>query len=156
MATPCRRSRSASRPAAPAPRAAPAPKHTPPPPAAHPPAPAPAYHAPPPAAAAPQQSGGMLAGLGATMAQGFAFGTGSAIARNVVNSVMGGGSSSAPEVQQAAPAAPAPVAPVAAPEYTGPCGPDQKTFMECLQQNANNATNCDFYFNALQACQSRY
>lgn len=92
------------------------------------------------------------------MAQGFAFGTGSAIARNVVNSVMGGGSSSAPapEVQQAAPVAPAPVAPAAVPEVTGPCSSDQKAFMECLQQNSNNAVNCDFYFNALQACQSRY
>lgn len=41
----------------------------------------------------PQQGGGMLSGLGGVMAQGFAFGTGSAIAHNVVGSMFGGGSS---------------------------------------------------------------
>merc|ERR1719223_2066945 len=42
---------------------------------------------------APQQSGGgMLSGLGATMAQGFAFGTGSAVARAAVRSIFGGSS----------------------------------------------------------------
>eukprot|EP01031_Cornospumella_fuschlensis_P032065 gene32065-38777_t len=143
-------SRSSSRPApaparrAPAPAPAPA-ARAPPPPAA------PAQHAPPSSMMSPApQGGGMLAGLGATMAQGFAFGTGSAVARNVVNSVMGGGSSSS----QPAPAV-APPAAVPETNYSGPCGMDQKAFMECLQQNQNNASSCDFYFNALQACQSR-
>ena len=46
-----------------------------------------------PPAPAPQQ-GGMLSGLGGVMAEGFAFGIGSSIARSAVNSVMdsfGGG-----------------------------------------------------------------
>ena len=43
---------------------------------------------------APQQGGGMLSGLGSVMAQGFAFGTGSAVAHNVVGSMFGGSSSS--------------------------------------------------------------
>lgn len=43
----------------------------------------------------------MLSGLGATMVQGFAFGTGSSIARNVVDSVMGGGQAQQPAAPQA-------------------------------------------------------
>ncbi|CAN0490081.1 unnamed protein product, partial [Scytosiphon promiscuus] len=64
----------------------------------------------PPARAAPakppapqQQSagGGMLSGMASTMAQGFAFGTGSSIAHRAVGAVMGGGgSSSAPAGEQ--------------------------------------------------------
>jgi hypothetical protein len=105
-----------------------------------------------PPAVPQQQSGGMLAGLGATMAQGFAFGAGSAMARQAVNSVFGGSSSSsAPAPQQAAPAAPAPV--TQAP-MTG-CESDHSAFVRCLQDNPSNASNCDFYFTALQACQNR-
>jgi type IV secretory pathway TrbL component len=46
--------------------------------------------------AQPQPSGGMLSGLGSTIAQGFAFGTGSAIAHRAVGAVadsLTGGSS---------------------------------------------------------------
>lgn len=93
------------------------------------------------------------------MAEGFAFGAGSAVARNVVNSVMGGGSSSAPApapapaapVAAAAPPAAAPVAPVA----PKGCEADHAEFMKCLQNNSSNAANCDFYYNALQSCQAR-
>lgn len=105
--------------------------------------------------APPQQSGGggLLGGLGRTMAEGFAFGTGSAIARNVVNNVMGGGSSA--PAPAAAPA-PAPVqqAPTM-PSAPKGCETDHAEFMRCLQENASNAGNCDFYFNALQQCQAR-
>jgi hypothetical protein len=40
-----------------------------------------------------QQQGGMMSGLGSVMAQGFAFGTGSAVAHNVIGNMFGGGSS---------------------------------------------------------------
>lgn len=96
----------------------------------------------------------LFAGLGATIAQGFAFGTGSAIARNVVDNVMGGGGSAAAPAP-AAPQAAAPAAPMAPHVPAGPCAMDHKTFMECLQQNPSDASSCDFYYNALQACQSR-
>lgn len=43
--------------------------------------------APPPQ----QESGGAMSGLGGMVAQGMAFGTGSAIAHNVIGSVFGGG-----------------------------------------------------------------
>ncbi len=39
------------------------------------------------------KTGGMFSGLGSTIMQGFAFGTGSAIAHQAVRSVMGGSSS---------------------------------------------------------------
>jgi hypothetical protein len=80
-----------------------------------------------------------------------AFGTGSAIARRAVDSVVDSfsGSKEAP----AAPAAPAPTAPqVRAP--MGACSMDQTAFLQCLQQNPGNAGNCDSYYNALQQCQS--
>ena len=87
------------------------------------------------------------------MAQGFAFGTGSALAREAVGSIFGGHGSSAPAPAAAAPAA-AP-APPAATMTPSACEYDQKAFQACLQQNPNNAGNCDHYFSALQACQSR-
>jgi hypothetical protein len=43
-------------------------------------------------AEAPQQSGGMMSGLGGMVAQGFAFGVGSSVAHSVVGSMFGGSS----------------------------------------------------------------
>ncbi len=85
------------------------------------------------------------------MAQGFAFGTGSAMAREAVGSMFGG--------KDKGEAPPAPAAPVPQQQQqqqynSAPCAIDQKAFMECLQQNPNNSSTCDFYYNALQACQS--
>ncbi|KAF3435889.1 hypothetical protein FNV43_RR22981 [Rhamnella rubrinervis] len=68
----CAKGRSASRPA---PRAAPL--RNPP---------QPVNHAPPPV---PAQGGGVLGGIGSTIAQGMAFGTGSAVAHRAVDAVMG-------------------------------------------------------------------
>eukprot|EP01035_Chromulina_nebulosa_P019948 gene19948-25914_t len=138
---------------APAPqrRSAPAPapsSRAPPPPAAnHAPAPAPSHSMAP----APQ-SGGMLSGLASTMAQGFAFGTGSAVARTAVDSFMGGGrSSSAPEQNQQ----PVIEAPKADSRYEGPaaCKIDYQAFNDCLRANTNNASACEFYFNSYKSCQ---
>ena len=95
----------------------------------------------------------MLSGLGATMAQGFAFGTGSALAREAVGSVMGAFGSKDKETAPAA--APAPAQQYNAPVSGGVCEFDRQAFMNCLRDNQNNASNCDSYFNALQACQSR-
>ncbi|GFY95577.1 hypothetical protein Acr_10g0009620 [Actinidia rufa] len=51
--------------------------------------PQPASHAPPPAPVQGSSGGSMLGGLGATIAQGMAFGTGSAVAHRAVDAVMG-------------------------------------------------------------------
>jgi predicted lipid-binding transport protein (Tim44 family) len=106
--------------------------------------------APAPAQIAPfqQQSGGMLSGLGAIMAQGFAFGTGSSIAHNVVDSMMGSGSS-----QQAPPQAPpqAPVQQYQAPQQNNVCESDRNALLKCIKEDTPN--NCDTYYQALQVCQ---
>ena len=82
------------------------------------------------------------------MAQGLAFGTGSAIAGQAVKAVMGGGSSDKP-----APEAPAPVAPTQ--PASGACEVDTKAFMKCLEENGGSSTNCNFYYTAMEACKSR-
>jgi hypothetical protein len=77
-----------------------------------------------------------------------AFGTGSAIAHQAVGAassmMFGGGSKeAAPQAQEQRPA------PRAA---GGPCEMDRTSLTQCL--NSSNASNCDFYFQALQNCQS--
>ena len=84
----------------------------------------------------------MLSGLGSVMAQGFAFGTGSSIARNVVDNMMGGGSS------HQAPAQP-PVQQNQAPAQHV-CEFDRNALLKCMNETPSN---CDFYYQALQACQ---
>lgn len=83
------------------------------------------------------------------MLLGMAMGVGSAVGHQAVNAISGamfGGKESAP--------APAPVAQAAPrqPEATGPCAVDRNSLTQCL--NSSNASNCDFYFTALQNCQS--
>ncbi|KAJ0401092.1 hypothetical protein P43SY_005697 [Pythium insidiosum] len=118
------------------------------------PAPAPAAAAPAPAPA-PAQGGGMMSGLMGTVAEGMAWGTGTAIARHAVNAVVdsfSGDSKDAQPAQQApvAAAAPAP-AQVAAPV----CYNDQKAFMDCLSSNKNDISACQFYLDALNQCKQQ-
>ena len=86
-----------------------------------------------------------------SIVQGFAFGTGSSIARHGVDAVLGGGSSSAP--------APAPAAPVYQQQQqqvargAGACDVDQFAFTECIRTNPGNVAACEFYMQALQQCQ---
>lgn len=125
----------------------------PPAPAARAPPPAPRPAAPPPAAPpAPSQGGGMLSGLGSTIMQGMAFGTGSAIAHRAVGAVAGamtGGGSDQPQQQQA----PAVAAPATNYDNSA-CQVDLTAFNRCMKESGNNVTDCDFYYQALQQCQS--
>jgi hypothetical protein len=112
-----------------------------PPPAARPAAPAPA---------APQQSGGgMMSGLMGTVAQGFAFGTGSAVAREAVSGVMGsmgggGGGQAAPPAETGA-----------AQQVQAPaCAMQQQSFYDCLHHSNGDASACNDFFQALSECQS--
>ncbi|CAM9373185.1 unnamed protein product [Ectocarpus sp. 6 AP-2014] len=111
---------------------------------------APPARAPPAQPPAQQQSGGggMLSGMASTMAQGFAFGTGSSIAHRAVGAVMGGGGSSAP-VEQAQEQAPQ----AYQQPPVDPCDVDKQNFGQCLQNNNNDVTACQFVFEALQTCQ---
>eukprot|EP00510_Aplanochytrium_minuta_P001853 CAMPEP_0184013364 /NCGR_PEP_ID=MMETSP0954-20121128/4971_1 /TAXON_ID=627963 /ORGANISM="Aplanochytrium sp, Strain PBS07" /LENGTH=169 /DNA_ID=CAMNT_0026293543 /DNA_START=388 /DNA_END=894 /DNA_ORIENTATION=- len=136
---------------APAPRRAPPAPTRAPPPARSPPPPAPSAPTP----MAPQQSsgGGMLSGLGGMVAQGMAIGTGSALAHQAVNSVMGGSSSShsAAPVESSQPVAQSAPTPVSNANDT--CSLNQNDLYQCLQEQNGNASACQYYFDALKQCQ---
>ncbi|KAG3101471.1 hypothetical protein PI125_g14468 [Phytophthora idaei] len=143
------RSRS-SRPAArPAPRRAPAPAQ----PRRPAPAPSRTQAAPPPAQQSSSSGGGMMSGLMGTVAQGMAFGTGSAIAHRAVGAVAGSfsGGSDAPQQQEAAPASQDYQA--TQPPQQDHCGSDQKAFLECLNSNSNDISSCQFYLDQFKQCQ---
>mmetsp|Transcript_19942 Transcript_19942/g.32316 ORF Transcript_19942/g.32316 Transcript_19942/m.32316 type:complete len:112 (-) Transcript_19942:203-538(-) len=100
----------------------------------------------------PARSGGMLSGIGSTIAQGMAFGTGSAIAHQAVgaavNSMSGGKEESAPAQQQQA----------AAPmdqqqQLQGACAYDKEMFFDCLKVNRGDQESCSFLYQQLQSCQ---
>ncbi len=93
----------------------------------------------------------MLSGIGSTIAQGMAFGTGSAIAHRAVGAVAGslsGGSEAAAPVemqqqdmmqnQQ---------------QLQGACAQDKQMFFECLKVNQGDQQSCSFLYETLQSCQ---
>mmetsp|Transcript_4295 Transcript_4295/g.9733 ORF Transcript_4295/g.9733 Transcript_4295/m.9733 type:complete len:167 (-) Transcript_4295:249-749(-) len=134
-------------PPAPARRAAPAARSAPP--AARSATPATTQSAP------PAKSGGMLSGIGSTIAQGMAFGTGSAIAHQAVGAAVGafsGGSESEATEQQAAPVE-------TRAQYnqqqaqSGSCSNDKEMFFDCLKQNQGDQQSCSFLYDQLQSCQ---
>lgn len=117
-----------------------------------PPAPAPAAHPPAPMQQASSGGGGgMLSGIGSTIVQGMAFGTGSAIAHRAVGAVAdsfsGSGKESAPAPEYAAAPAAAPVA------QNDVCAMDKTMFYDCLQQNKGDQMACNFLYEQLKSCQ---
>eukprot|EP00244_Chara_vulgaris_P010585 TRINITY_DN491_c0_g1_i10.p1 TRINITY_DN491_c0_g1~~TRINITY_DN491_c0_g1_i10.p1 ORF type:complete len:140 (+),score=26.36 TRINITY_DN491_c0_g1_i10:367-786(+) len=115
---------------------------------APPPAPRPAAQAPPPAI--PQRDGGgsLLGGIGSTIAQGMAFGTGSAVAHRAVDAVMGPrGGGAAPEA--------APAAAASSPfggQSVDACANQAKAFQDCLEHNDSDIGKCQFYIDMLTSC----
>ncbi|CAM9779942.1 unnamed protein product [Pylaiella littoralis] len=118
----------------------------------------PAPRSAPPARSAPAQppaqqqksgGGGMLAGMASTMAQGFAFGTGSSIAHRAVGSIVGGGGSGSSEPEAENAQEPSTHQQL----QSDPCDMDKQNFGQCLQNNNNDVTACQFVFEALQTCQ---
>ena len=115
------------------------------------PPPAPVHHAPAPA---PHQSqsggGGMLAGIGSTIAQGLAFGTGSAVAHRAVDSIMGPRTvvheHSGQEQSTGGPAA------LAQPVAADSCINQSKAFQDCLNANGSDIGKCQFYVDMLNEC----
>ncbi|GBG32013.1 Mitochondrial intermembrane space cysteine motif-containing protein MIX17 [Hondaea fermentalgiana] len=97
---------------------------------------------------------------GGMVAQGMALGVGSSMGHHAVNGAMnmfsgsGDDKEAAPQ-QQAAPQQAYPQVP--AQNYNldagDACAVDQKQLYQCLQEQNNNAAACDFYFQALRACQ---
>lgn len=119
-------------------------------PVSHPPQPA--AHAPPPA---PVQPGGgyMLGGIGSTIAEGMAFGTGSAIAHRAVDAFMGPRTVQH-EVVQAEASAAAQTSMPAMPNLSGKdaCGNHSKAFQECLTNYGSDIGKCQFYLDMLNEC----
>lgn len=95
----------------------------------------------------------MLSGIGSTIAQGMAFGTGSAIAHQAVGAVAGsfsGGSSAAPAEQYNETQ---PMGGQQQQQLQGNCVSDKTMFFECLQVNKGDQQACSFLYENLQSCQ---
>jgi coiled-coil-helix-coiled-coil-helix domain-containing protein 10 len=121
-----------------------------------PPAPA-AHHPPAPMQQQSSGGGGMLSGIGSTIVQGMAFGTGSAVAHRAVGAVADSFSGSG---QESAPAAAAPEYAQTSGQYnTAPtsqndvCSMDKSNFYDCLQQNKGDQMACNFLYEQLKSCQ---
>uniref|UniRef100_A0A7C9DLY7 CHCH domain-containing protein n=1 Tax=Opuntia streptacantha TaxID=393608 RepID=A0A7C9DLY7_OPUST len=113
------------------------------------PPPAPVSHAPPPAPASASSGGSMLGSLGATVAQGMAFGTGSAVAHRAVDAVMGPRTiQHEAVVSEAAAAAPAP----ASSSIGDACGIHSKAFQDCINSYGSDISKCQFYLDMLNEC----
>lgn len=99
-----------------------------------------------------QQSGGMLSGIGSTIAQGMAFGTGSAIAHRAVGAVansVGGSDEAAPVEQEQL----QPVQQMGQQQLTGACAMDKEMFFDCLKVNRGDQQACSFLYDQLKSCQ---
>lgn len=90
----------------------------------------------------------MMAGLASTVAQGMAFGTGSAIAHRAVGavagSVGGGGEDEGAPVQQGG---------AQQEEEEEPCRLPSTQFYKCLDSNEGNIAACQMFFDAMSQCQ---
>ncbi|KAH6789923.1 Cox19-like CHCH family protein [Perilla frutescens var. frutescens] len=106
--------------------------------------------APPPAPVQSSSGGSMLGGIGSTIAQGMAFGTGSAVAHRAVDAVMGPRTIQHETVASGNAAAAAP----ATPNMGGSdaCGVQSKAFMDCLNSSGNDISKCQFYMDMLSDC----
>ncbi|KAK4776965.1 hypothetical protein SAY86_005653 [Trapa natans] len=127
-----------------APRAAPRPS------AARSPPPQPVHHAPPPAPAQPSGGGSILGGIGSTIAQGMAFGSGSAVAHQAVDAVMGPRT-----IQHETVVTGAASAPEATTNSLGGgdvCSIHSKAFQDCLNNFGSDISRCQFYLDMLNEC----
>ncbi|KAH7445943.1 hypothetical protein KP509_01G029900 [Ceratopteris richardii] len=132
-------------------RPAPRPVRSVPPRSAPPPATAPA-HAPPPAQVQPG-GGSLLGGLGATIAQGMAFGTGSAIAHRAVDGIMGPRTVTHEHVTTEAPAASVAGAPnLTTVSGADACANQTKAFQDCVNAYGSDIGKCQFYIDMLNEC----
>ncbi|GMP38856.1 hypothetical protein CsSME_00009957 [Camellia sinensis var. sinensis] len=118
--------------------------------------PAPVRNPPPPARQAPSPApvqggsgGSMLGGLGATIAQGMAFGTGSAVAHRAVDAVVGPRTIQHETVVSEAASAPAPATNSMGSDA---CSVQSKAFQDCLNFYGNDISKCQFYMDMLSEC----
>jgi len=95
----------------------------------------------------PSGGGGMLSGLGSVIAQGMAFGTGSAVAHRTVDAVMG------PRSVQHEYAESKTETTSAAPVAARSCDNFMADFNKCLTESKGNAAACQFQFDMVTQCQ---
>jgi hypothetical protein len=92
------------------------------------------------------QSGGMMGGIGGMVAQGMAFGAGSAIAHRAIGAaadgLSGSGAEGVTEGQEQRQQ-----------QDLGPCGEPKNLLYQCLEQQQGSASACQYYFDALRTCQ---
>ncbi|KAL3617328.1 hypothetical protein CASFOL_038873 [Castilleja foliolosa] len=119
-------------------------------PAARSPPPQTVNRAPPPAVQS-NSGGSMLGSIGSTIAQGMAFGTGSAVAHRAVDAVMGPRTIQHETVASEAAGAPAPAAPTSM-GGSEACGMQSKAFQDCLNGYGNDISKCQFYMDMLADC----
>nr|DAD22161.1 TPA_asm: hypothetical protein HUJ06_023624 [Nelumbo nucifera] len=112
-----------------------------------------ASHAPPPVV----QGGGSIStpGLGATLAEGIAFGSGSAIAHRAVDAMMGPRVIQHETVVSGAPAA-APASNVNGIGGSDACGIQSKAFQDCLNNYSSDISKCQFYLDMLSECRKNH
>lgn len=95
----------------------------------------------------------MASGLGGMVAQGMAFGAGSAIAHRAIgaaaDAVSGGGSDDTSSHQQEQGS----YAASGQSNERGPCDDNQSQLYQCLSDQSGNAAACQFFFDALRDCQ---
>ncbi|KAA8530731.1 hypothetical protein F0562_005335 [Nyssa sinensis] len=113
--------------------------------------PQPARQAPPPAPVQKSSGSSMLGGLGATIAQGMAFGTGSAVAHRAVDAVMGPRTiQHETVVSESAAAAQAPA--MNSVGGSDACSIHSKAFQDCLNNYGSDISKCQFYLDMLSEC----
>ncbi|KAH7575538.1 hypothetical protein JRO89_XS02G0137900 [Xanthoceras sorbifolium] len=117
-------------------------------PAARSPPPQTVNHAPPPAPAQGGGGGSMLGGIGSTIAQGMAFGGGSAMAHRAVDAVMGPRTIQHETVVSEAAAAPATNSFGA----SDACNVHSKAFQDCVNNFGSDISKCQFYMDMLAEC----
>ncbi|XP_073144792.1 uncharacterized protein [Henckelia pumila] len=128
---------SGGRSARPAPR--PAPARNPP---------QPVNHAPPPAPLQSSSGGSMFGGIGSTIAQGMAFGTGSAVAHRAVDAVVGPRTIHHETVVSEAVATPA----SSSMGGSDACMVHSKAFQDCVNNFGSDISKCQFYMDMLAEC----
>ncbi len=114
----------------------------------------------------PPPTTGSSGGLGSTLAQGFAFGTGSSLARHAVGSMLGGGGDpiersrdrvSRDERDSREGDRGMGRRPGIRGSFLTDCEPDHHDFVRCVQsmvKESEDVSRCDTYFDALKACQA--
>ena len=95
-----------------------------------------------------------MSGMMGTIAQGMAFGTGSAIAHRAVGAAAGAMSGSGDEEQAAPQQMSGLEQQLQQPQASSSCELDKNNFFDCLKANNGEADNCRFFMDAMKQCQS--